>query len=607
MRVKINTRLIIMVSSLIIVTVTLISTIVFVNYRNTLDRNLERLAMTQAALIKSDLDAWFKPFASEVRGVAYAAAAEENSPARLVPLLKRIVAANPNISDVYWSGEVPFAKGGFFESASGWVPPAEYDQTSRDWFKKAKAAKGTYLTDPYVDAITNKLVVSVAEKVVSLDGSDRGVAGIDLFITKVGEIVGAQKISDNGVSFLVDTQGKYITNARSEAILKESIRDLKELSGVADGILGKDASFGYADGGRYYYSSVKLASAPWFYVSWGPVSDIYNDLWDFLFVLALACASAIAVSTLFAIIVARAISRPIIAAVGVASGIADGDLDTKIADALLARGDEIGTLATALQNMRMNLRSVIEDVISAAGQVAAGSQQLSSTSQQMSQGASEQAASVEEISASMQQMTSNIRQNADNASQTGKIALKSAQTAEEGGQAVSATLEAMKEIASKIGIIEEIARSTNMLALNASIEAARAGEFGKGFAVVASEVGKLAERSQKEAGGISKLSVESVAIAERAGATIAAMIPDIKRTADLVQEISAASNEQNAGADQINSAILQLDTVVQQNASASEESASMSEELASQAEQMQSIMGFFKVGSAGNAAIGLGE
>jgi len=212
----------------------------------------------------------------------------------------------------------------------------------------------------------------------------------------------------------------------------------------------------------------------------------------------------------------------------------------------------------------------------------------------MSQGATEQASSVEEISSSMEQMSSNIKQNADNALQTGKIAQKSALAAEEGGRAVNATVNAMKEIASKIGIIEEIARSTNMLALNASIEAARAGEYGKGFAVVASEVGKLAERSQKEAGEISRLSIESVTIAEQAGSTIAAMIPDIRRTAELVQEISASSSEQNSGAEQINSAIMQLDQVVQQNASSSEESASMSEELAGQAAQMQETMEFFK-------------
>jgi len=304
---------------------------------------------------------------------------------------------------------------------------------------------------------------------------------------------------------------------------------------------------------------------------------------------------ALIIASLIAVFLSRSITLPLGTAVEISTVISKGDLTAMVPEKYLSRRDEIGDLAKSLKEMIERLHEVIGDVNTAAIQVSAGSQQLSSTSQQMSQGATEQASSVEEISSSMEQMTSNIKQNADNAAQTEKIAQKSAQAAEEGGRSVSATVNAMKEIASKIGIIEEIARSTNMLALNASIEAARAGEYGKGFAVVASEVGKLAERSQKEAGEISKLSKESVGIAEQAGSTITAMIPDIRRTAELVQEISAASNEQNSGAEQINSAIMQLDQVVQQNASASEESASMSEELASQAEQMQATMGFFKV------------
>jgi len=245
--------------------------------------------------------------------------------------------------------------------------------------------------------------------------------------------------------------------------------------------------------------------------------------------------------------------------------------------------------------MARSLKEVVRNVIDAANQVSAGSEQLSETSQQISQGATEQAASVEEISASMEQMSANIKQNAENAQKTESIARKSAQYAEEGGKAVLQTVGAMKQIAEKITIIEEIARSTNMLALNASIEAARAGEYGKGFAVVASEVGKLAERSSLQAAEINGLSVNSVKIAENAGITIRDLVPEIRKTADLVQEISAASNEQDAGATQINAAISQLDQVVQQNASASEESASMSEELAGQADVLKETIGFFKI------------
>ena len=195
----------------------------------------------------------------------------------------------------------------------------------------------------------------------------------------------------------------------------------------------------------------------------------------------------------------------------------------------------------------------------------------------------------------MEQMTSNIRQNADNAMQTEKIAVKSADGARQGGKAVEETVHAMKEIANKISIIEEIARQTNLLALNAAIEAARAGEHGKGFAVVASEVRKLAERSQKAAAEISQLSASSVEVAERAGALLGQMVPDIQKTAELVQEINAASREQDLGAGQINKAIQQLDQVIQQNASASEEMSSTAEELSSQAEQLQSTIAFFRV------------
>jgi methyl-accepting chemotaxis protein len=195
----------------------------------------------------------------------------------------------------------------------------------------------------------------------------------------------------------------------------------------------------------------------------------------------------------------------------------------------------------------------------------------------------------------MEQMSSNIRQNADNAAQTERIALKAASDAKQGSVAVDRTVEAMKQIANRITIIEEIARQTNLLALNAAIEAARAGEHGKGFAVVASEVRKLAERSQKAAGEITQLSSSSVEVAEKAGQLLLGILPDVQKTAELVQEITAASREQDNGAAQINKAVQQLDQVIQRNASASEEMSSTSEELAQQAVQMQDTVGFFRV------------
>ncbi len=252
-------------------------------------------------------------------------------------------------------------------------------------------------------------------------------------------------------------------------------------------------------------------------------------------------------------------------------------------------------LMRALNAMIANLNEIVINVKHVSGSVASGSQQLSASSEEMSQGAAEQASAAEQVSSSMEQMASNIRQNADNALETEKIALKSAEDAREGGKAVADTVIAMKDIAEKISIIEEIARQTDLLALNAAIEAARAGEHGKGFAVVASEVRKLSERSQKSAAEIGKLSDSSVEIAEKAGGLLAKIVPDIQKTAELVQEISAASNEQNNAAEQINKAIRQLDEVIQQNASATEEMSSTSQELADQAEQLREAIAFFAV------------
>ena len=273
-----------------------------------------------------------------------------------------------------------------------------------------------------------------------------------------------------------------------------------------------------------------------------------------------------------------------------AKQIANGDLTVEIRE---RSGED--ELMLALNAMVKKLSDVVSEVKSAADYVTNGSQELSSSAEQMSQGASEQAAAAEEASSSMEQMSSNIKQNADNAIQTEKIAVKSATDAKEGGKAVLQTVAAMKEIAGKISIIEEIARQTNLLALNAAIEAARAGEHGKGFAVVASEVRKLAERSQKAAAEISTLSSSSVEVAEKAGEMLNKMVPDIQKTAELVQEISASCREQDTGAEQINKAIQQLDQVIQQNASAAEEMSSTSEELSSQAEQLQSSIDFFKL------------
>jgi methyl-accepting chemotaxis protein len=262
-------------------------------------------------------------------------------------------------------------------------------------------------------------------------------------------------------------------------------------------------------------------------------------------------------------------------------------------------------LMQALSSMVGGLTQTVSDIRAIAGEVSAASQSISTASVQVSKGASAQAAAAEEASSSMEEMVSNIKQNADNASQTDKIANKSAKDAQESGKSVLEAVAAMKEIANKISIIEEIARQTNLLALNAAIEAARAGEHGKGFAVVAAEVRKLAERSQKAAGEINQLSSTTLRVSEKSGEMLEKLVPDIQRTAELVQEISAASKEQDTGAEQINKALQQLEKVIQQNASASEEMASTTEELTGQSDQLVNALSFFHTGDEEGARRGV--
>jgi len=305
------------------------------------------------------------------------------------------------------------------------------------------------------------------------------------------------------------------------------------------------------------------------------------------------------VAVLSALIVTRSITRPISDALAVSKRLADGDLTGTIE---CSSKDEVGLLLDAMRGMVKRLSEVIGSVRSATDNLSSASSEVSSTAQALAQAATEQSANVEEISASVEQMTASIAQNTENAKITNQMATQAAGEASEGGDAVCKTVDAMKQIAKKISIIDDIAYQTNLLALNAAIEAARAGEHGKGFAVVAAEVRKLAERSQIAAQEIGEVAGSSVNLAEQAGQLLQRMVPSIKKTADLVQEIAAASQEQSAGVSQINTAMSQLSQLTQQNASSSEELAATSEEMSGQAEQLQQTMEFFKVGGAGNGS-----
>ncbi len=323
----------------------------------------------------------------------------------------------------------------------------------------------------------------------------------------------------------------------------------------------------------------------------------YGSTRSFLIALVVG---AVLVGAAAGLLIAASISRGLSQSISAAETISSGDVTQPIE----GHGrDEVGDLLTAMERMRARLSGIVGGVIGSAGQVASGSALSAQTAEQLSSGSTEQAAASEQASAAVEEMTANVRQNADNAAQTEKIAAQANVNAEKTGAAVAQSVEAMRIIAEKITVVQEIARQTDLLALNAAIEAARAGSHGKGFAVVASEVRKLAERSQTAAAEIGELSVSTLQVSEEAGAMLQRLVPDIRRTAELVGEISAACREQSIGIEQINQAIQQLDQVTQANAGAANEMTATAGELSAEAEALNERAGFFKLDASGSAEV----
>ncbi len=457
--------------------------------------------------------------------------------------------------------------------------------------------------DPYTYTIQGKDVL-LTSLMVPLFNSEKkfiGVTGIDLTLDNLQTLVSTIRIGEFKDAYLnlYSANGTVVGSKRADYVgkhIEETSKDKPFIENVLKGEPFYMKRHSNTTNGTVLSAGVPVeigrSGTKWVAVISISESELNATTTQLVFLIVIIGVAAITAIIFVVFLLSRTISKPIARALEAMNKLSEGDLRVSIES---KNRDETGLMLEAMKNMVEKLQNVVLNVRNGADSVTAGSAQLSASAQGMSQGSTEQAASTEEVSSSMEEMSSNIKQNSDNALQTEKIAQKAAQDAQQSGIAVSKAMNAMKEIAAKIGIIEEIARQTNLLALNAAIEAARAGEQGKGFAVVASEVRKLAERSQKAAGEISELSGTSVATAEEANTMLEKLVPDIKKTAELVQEISAASKEQNAGVDQINKAIMQLDNVTQQNASAAEELASTAEELSSQAEQLRAVIDFFKL------------
>lgn len=419
-----------------------------------------------------------------------------------------------------------------------------------------------------------------------------GILGLSIKILDFNEkYMKGIKVGKHGYLFMLDENGLTIAHPDTSVLLKSNMFDLdfgKELKRNTSG------SLEYTFGGvkkRMIWERDK--NTGWTVAATVNHDDIFaasiSMAWE-CFWLGIGAIVILSLAIIFS--TTKIIITPVNRILSIMNYLSKGDLRVR---AEVRGKDEIADLSAATNEMVERVSSVVSTVQDVSESVKSGSDELSATAQMMSQGATEQASSMEEIAASMEQVVASITRNTENAGATEKIAIKTAEEARKSGEAVKETVSAMRDIADRISIIEDIARQTNLLALNAAIEAARAGEHGKGFAVVAAEVRKLAERSGNAASEISELSSSSVSIAENAGKMLERIVPDIRQTAELVQEISAASSEQNSGAQQVNSALQQFDQTVQHSASTSEEVSASSEELASHSQVLADTIGFFRI------------
>jgi methyl-accepting chemotaxis protein len=449
--------------------------------------------------------------------------------------------------------------------------------------------------------VTGESVVVITAPVM-IDGKVAAILGEAVFFGPLSSsLVDNIRIGKTGYVMIFTTEGLVVGHPDKSLVLKQNLTETSYGNTLMPAKNGEIVRYKYTD--ETLHRSVVSRNDRYGFVSVAVVNEA--DLSESARIIALFIAgiAIIGVGVSFALLtvfINRIIGRPLTFMTQRLDRLAAGDLnmtgtDNTYARTVAAKSDEVGVIGRSLDTMTQQLSRIISEVRGGAEAIADASKQVNNNAQSVSQSASQQAASMEEMTASMEELASTVEQNARNAKETQRIAKKASDDAEVGGRYVNESVDAMKKIADKVNIIEEISYQTNLLALNAAIEAARAGDHGRGFAVVASEVRKLAERSQSSAGEISTFADESVEIAARAGKSISEILPAIKKTAELVMEIVDASGEQLKGISQVNTAMISLDSLTQESASSSEENASIAEELSNQAQQMQRLVEFFKI------------
>ncbi|WP_462324618.1 methyl-accepting chemotaxis protein [Desulfoplanes sp.] len=561
------------------------------SYRNfsisSYSNNMQELSTVSTAVSKAVMEKMNIYFNSlEMASKAYHLADGSNNGQKVDFRVKMlgVLRQQVGVNDVYYG----LADGSTYSfAAKGKIENFNAKKLGREWYTRIMSGEKRVVTTPYVSSL-GETIMAVAVPIYS-NGIVAGMICCNIPLTTITDF--STQLLDFDNIFLTRSDGYLMASKNKEEIgekLWDVIPGLKKYNNMK-----KSGRMEFVNNGEKYKGSYfEIESLGWKVWTYEKLSTINSDSRNNLIVNSIVAFIALIASIIVVNFLVRIlIFKPLEEVNDGMSRIKKGDLTNTVKG--VVRKDEIGRMLLVMNEMVRHLKGVVSEVRAGADNVAGGSVEMSSSAEQISQGASSQAASVEEVSSSVEEMTAHIRQNTENAMQTEKIAVNVADSAMQTGEAVGETVGAMKNIAEKISIIEDIARNTNLLALNAAIEAARAGEHGKGFAVVAAEVRKLAENSARAAAEISELSSASVTKAEQAGKMLKEIVPEIRKTADLIQEITAAGKEQDAGAEQINGAIQQLDRIVQQNASASEELAATSEELSAQAEQLQTSIAFF--------------